>query len=54
MNKEDMDRHDIIARRDEGIALEESYGCHKFDHTNEAVCQGLVEGPLPSCTNTCK
>lgn len=48
-----MDRHDTVARRDEGISLVEFCDCHKFVHTNEAVSQEWVEGPLPSRTNMC-
>ena len=54
VNKEDMGQHDIVARRDGGISLVEFCGCHMFGHMNEAVTQELVEGPLPSCTNTYK
>ena len=53
-NKEDMDQHDIVARKDGGISLEEFCDCHMSDHTNEAVSQGSAEGRLPSHTNTYK
>lgn len=54
MNKEDMDRHDKAARKDEGIFLARFYPSHKFVHTNEVVSQKLIEGQLPSHTNNCK
>ncbi len=49
-----MGRHDILARKDEGISLVEFWGCHKFDHMNEAAALEWIEGRLPSCTNTNK
>lgn len=54
VNMEGMDRHGKVAHKDEGIFLAESFGYHRSAHTNEAVSQKLVEGRLPSRTNTCK
>ena len=51
VNMGDMDRRDIVARKDGGISLVEFYFCHTFGHTNEAVSQELVEDRLPSRTN---
>lgn len=53
-NKEDTDRHDIVARRGGGISLEDFCDCHSFVHTNEAVYQELIEGRLLWHTNRYK
>ena len=50
---EDMDRHDIVIRRDEGTSWVDLVVSHMSDRMSGVVDQILIEARLPSLTNTC-